>query len=54
MKAVRANLAVAIAKLLGVPVRVREDFHRPRRLVALDVGVQPINSGLTGVQGSPV
>ncbi len=54
MKAVRANLAVGIAKLLGVPVKVREEFHRPDWSVATDVAGQPINSGLTGVKGSPV
>ena len=52
MKTLRANLAVAVAKLLGVPVKVREDFHRPEWLVTLDVGGQPINAGLPSVCGS--
>jgi hypothetical protein len=51
MKALRANLAVAIAKLLGVPVKVREDFHRPEWL-GLDVGLEPIDAGLFS-QSSP-
>lgn len=50
MKTLRANLAVAIAKLLGVPVKVREDFHRPEWLVAFNVAGQPSGSRALGVE----
>jgi hypothetical protein len=50
MKAIRASLAVTIAKLLGVPVKVREDFHRPEWLVSPNVAGQPIGSCGSSVQ----
>jgi hypothetical protein len=48
MRALRASLAVAVAKLLGVPVKVREDFHRPEWLVTLDIAGEPVNARLSG------
>lgn len=45
---IRASIAVAFANMLGVPVKVREDYHRPEWLVALDVSGEPVDAGLFG------
>lgn len=49
MEAERASLAVAIAKLLGVPV-----IHRPDLSVTLDVAGQPVSAGLLGLPSRPL
>jgi hypothetical protein len=48
---IRATMAVSFAGLLGVPVKVREDYLRPEWLVALDVAGQPFNSEGTAPHG---
>ena len=42
---IRATLALGFADLLGVRVKVREDYHRPEWSVAADVSGQPVNAG---------
>ena len=52
MKNLRAAIAVAFAKLIGVNVKVREDFFRPDWL-GENVGPQPSHTGGLGVDGCP-
>jgi hypothetical protein len=54
MMDIRATIAVAFADLLGVPVKVREDYHRPDWSVSLDITGEPCGASGIGIHGRPI